>query len=109
MTMEIYFSKHALKRYAERMDKIDHTNIEHDGIDENDLVKEEKLKKEHPENYKVWRLQQILNHGLGKEKVSEKLVRKHWKKLYLDPEIKRFLEFLLWPKKTSLLKSKSKS
>jgi len=46
MPMEIYFSKHALERYAERMNKIDHTNIEHDDIEERDLVKKGKLKKE---------------------------------------------------------------
>ena len=63
-------------------------------------VDEEKFKKEDPEGYKIWRLEQMINYGLGKEKISEKLVRKYWDKLFLDPETKRFLEFLLWPKKT---------
>ena len=36
------------------------------------------------------------------EKISEKLVKKLWEKLFLDPETKLFLEFLLWPKKTFL-------
>ncbi|MCD6412416.1 hypothetical protein J7K91_01930, partial [bacterium] len=70
-------------------------------------VDEEKFKKEDPEGYKIWRLEQMINYGLGKEKISEKLVRKYWNKLFLDPETKRFLEFLLWPKKTRKAKKKS--
>ncbi len=56
------------------------------------------LKKD-KEKYTIWKLEQMINYGLDGEKLDEKLVRKYWKKLYLDPLKKRYLEFLLWPKK----------
>jgi len=43
-------------------------------------VNEEKFKKENPEGYKIWKLVQMLNYGSPREKISEKLVRKYWKK-----------------------------
>jgi hypothetical protein len=71
-------------------------------------VDEKKFKREDPEGYKIWKLEQMINWGLGGEKLKEKLVRKYWQKLFLDPETKKFLEFLLWPKKNLLQKSKKK-
>ncbi|OGG95750.1 hypothetical protein A2V95_02150 [Candidatus Kuenenbacteria bacterium RBG_16_41_7] len=65
-------------------------------------VDEKQFKKVDPEGYKIWRLEQSINYGLNNEKISEKLVKKLWEKLFLDPETKLFLEFLLWPKKTFL-------
>lgn len=65
-------------------------------------IDEKKFKKEDPEGYKIWKLEQMINYGLAGEKISEKLIRKYWKKLYLDPEAKKFLEFLLWPRKRLL-------
>lgn len=58
-----------------------------------------KFKKEDPEGYKVWKLEQMINWGLGNEKISEKLLRKYWKKLFMDILTKKYLQFLLWPKK----------
>lgn len=51
----------------------------------------------------------MINWGLGGEKLDKKLVKKYWAKLFLDPEARKFLEFLLWPKKKSLRPSKKKS
>lgn len=65
-------------------------------------VDEKKFKKENPEGYKIWRLEQLINWGLGEEKIKERLLRKYWQKLDLDPEARRFLEFLLWPRKKLL-------
>lgn len=62
-------------------------------------IDEKQFKKADPEGYKIWRLEQTINYGLAGEKISEGLVRKYWRKLYLDPETKEFLKFLLWPKK----------
>lgn len=62
-------------------------------------VDEKQFKKKDPKGYKIWRLEQCINYGLNDEKISERTVRKFWKKLFLDPETKKFLEFLLWPKK----------
>jgi len=72
-------------------------------------VDEKKFKKENLEGYKIWKLEQMINFGLAGEKISESLVRKYWKKLFLDPESKKFLKFLLWSKKESLLSNKRKS
>lgn len=62
-------------------------------------VDEKRFKKENPEGYKIWRLQQMINYGLANEKLDEKEVRKHWRKLFMDEPTRKYLEFLLWPKK----------
>lgn len=62
------------------------------GVDLKELKKDK-------EKYTIWKLEQMINYGLDGEKLDEKLVRKYWKKLFLDPLKKRYLEFLLWPKK----------
>lgn len=64
-------------------------------------IDEKKFKKEDPEGYKIWKMEQTINYGEAGEKINEGLVRKNWKKIKnnLDPSYRRFLEFLLWPKK----------
>lgn len=61
-------------------------------------VDEKTFKKTDPQGYKLWRLEQMINWGLGGEKVNEYLVRKHWNKLFMDTQTRKYLEFLLWPK-----------
>lgn len=63
-------------------------------------VDEKKFKKADPEGYEIWRLEQMINWGLGGEKIDEKLLRKHWEKLFMDVLTRKYLQFLLWPKKT---------
>jgi hypothetical protein len=62
-------------------------------VDENYL-------KKFPRQYKVWRLEQLLSYGLGQEKLDKKEVIIHWDflKKRLDPNRRRFIEFLLWGK-----------
>lgn len=55
----------------------------------------ERLKKD-PEQYTVWRLEQLINFGTDDEKISETQLRQFWDRLVLDPERRRFLGFLLW-------------
>lgn len=55
--------------------------------------------KKHKKQYAIWRLEQLVNFGLGKEKISAKALRANWAKLSLDTHKKKFLSFLLWPKK----------
>lgn len=62
-------------------------------------IDEKKFKREDPKSYKIWKLEQMINYGLGKEKLDEKLVRKYWRKLFMDEITRRYLNFLLWPKK----------
>lgn len=66
-------------------------------------VDEKQFKEADPNGYEIWKLEQAINYGLGGKKISEKLTRKYWHRLNLDPESKKFLEFLLWPKKKSLI------
>ena len=60
---------------------------------------DEKQLKKHPEQYKIWKLEQMINWGLGGEKLDEKLLRKYWKKLFMDKPTRDYLKFLLWPRK----------
>lgn len=62
---------------------------------------DEKQLKKHPKQYIIWRLEQMINFGLGKEKLKKTELKKYWSKLSLDPKKKKYLEFLLWPKKAS--------
>ena len=62
-------------------------------------IDEKKFKKENPEGYKIWRLEQLINYGLGGNKLNEKIVKKYWKKLFMDKLTRKYLEFLLWPQK----------
>lgn len=58
-------------------------------------VDAKRMKKEEPEKYKIWRLEQLINYGLGREKLNKKELKKYWPKLNLDPSKKAFLEMLL--------------
>ena len=60
-------------------------------------VDEERFKKEDPEGYQVWRLEQMINFGLDGEKLNADVLKKYWDKLTLDPAARRYLAFLLWP------------
>lgn len=54
-----------------------------------------KMKEKEPEKYKIWRLEQLINYGLGGEKLNKKELKKYWPKLNLDPSKKAFLEMFL--------------
>ncbi len=59
----------------------------------------ERFKKEDPEGFKVWKLEQLINYGLNDEKIDKELLMKYWDKIYIeDPFRKEFLELLLWGK-----------
>lgn len=69
-------------------------------------VDEKAFKKADPKGYELWKLEQKINYGLAGEKLDEKEVRQNWNQLFIDPETKEFLEFLLWPRKQFSPKSK---
>ena len=52
--------------------------------------------KKHKKQYNIWKIEQMINFGLGKNKLDEKEVKKYWSDLKLDPHKKKFIEFLLW-------------
>jgi len=47
---------------------------------------------------KIWRLEQAINFGLNNQKLDKTSVKRFWQQLRLDPQRKRFLKLLLWPK-----------
>lgn len=51
--------------------------------------------KKHSQKYKVWKLEQLINYGLGKQRISKKELMKYMGKLSIDGEKRRYLEFLL--------------
>ena len=67
-------------------------------------VDTDQLKKD-PEQYAIWRLEQMVNFGAQGEKLSEHDLKSYWERLSLDPDKKNFLAFLLWSK-TSLVSVK---
>ena len=71
-------------------------------------VDEKRFKKEDPENYKLWRLTQLINYGLDGEKLDRKEVIKNWPKIEENEEIiswYHLLAFLIW---SNTLKKKQK-
>lgn len=69
-------------------------------------IDEKAFKKANPEKYQIWKLEQMINWGLGGEKLKEFLVRKYWRKLFIDIPTRKYLEFLLWPQKSKAKKGK---
>lgn len=51
-------------------------------------------------NKTIWKLEQMVNFGLGNSKINKKTLKKYWDDLHIDPERKRFLEYTLWGKRT---------
>lgn len=62
-------------------------------------IDEEKFKEKDPEAYKIWRLEQMINYGLGGDKLDAAELKKYWNKLNTDELTRKYLEFLLWPEK----------
>lgn len=51
--------------------------------------------KKYPQKYRLWRLEQLINFGLGKEKLNKEEVKKYLPRLRLDPLKEKYLKFLL--------------
>lgn len=60
---------------------------------------DEKNLKKDPEKYAIWKLEQLVNFGLGGKKLSAKELKKYWLKMVIDPARRKFLELLLYGKK----------
>jgi len=59
---------------------------------------EEKLKRDYPEKYRIWRILQLINYGLDGEKLNFSEVKKLWPEIKSEviSDLKRnYLEFLL--------------
>lgn len=57
------------------------------------------LKKD-KKQYAIWRLEQMVNFGLGGKKISRKEIKRYWSVLNLDLNKKKYLTALLWPKQS---------
>lgn len=55
----------------------------------------EEFLKKYPEKYNIWKLEQLINFGLGNEKLSLQNVKDNINKLAIDPLKKRYLKFLI--------------
>lgn len=55
---------------------------------------EEALKKD-PEAYAIWKLEQLVNYGIGDEKISKAELTMYWDRIQVDPDRRRFLSLLL--------------
>lgn len=49
----------------------------------------------YPEKYHLWKLEQLINFGLGDEKIDKKLLKKYFKKIDIDLDKRKYLKFLL--------------
>ncbi|MCX6809229.1 MAG: hypothetical protein NTZ65_00510 [Candidatus Berkelbacteria bacterium] len=47
------------------------------------------------QKYQVWRLEQLINFGIGNGKISQKLFKKYYDELDIDKDKKKYLIFLL--------------
>lgn len=62
-------------------------------VDTKELKKDKK-------KFAIWRLEQMVNFGLGREKISREEIKKYWKFLNLDKNKKNYLKMILWPKQS---------
>ncbi|OGC52344.1 hypothetical protein A2982_03690 [candidate division WWE3 bacterium RIFCSPLOWO2_01_FULL_39_13] len=51
--------------------------------------------KKYRSQYAIWKLEQLINFGLKDEKISKNLLKKHIDRLNIDPEKRKYLQFLL--------------
>lgn len=58
-----------------------------------------KLRKNKTE-YTIWKLNQLINFGLGGEKLDLHQVRKHWSKISTDSATAKFLRLLIWGRRS---------
>jgi len=62
---------------------------------------DEKVLKINEEKHRIWKLEQIINFGLGGEKINAKELKKLWLKISIDPFRRKFLNILLNGKRNS--------
>lgn len=53
----------------------------------------EELKKD-KKKYAIWKIEQMVNFGLGGEKIKEAEFKKYWQKINADPHRLKFLKLL---------------
>lgn len=61
--------------------------------------------KKNEQKYAIWKIEQMVNFGLGGKKISERELKKYWLKINIDPFRRKFLKLIINDKKN--LKQKS--
>lgn len=56
---------------------------------------DDKSLQKYPEKYTIWRLEQLINFGLNGQKLKKSQLKKYFHKLRIDPQKKKYIEFLL--------------
>lgn len=62
---------------------------------------DEKQFKKYKEKYSIWKLEQMVNFGLGGKKLKADLLKKHWKQINIDPYRRQFLKSILYEKRNT--------
>ncbi len=52
--------------------------------------------KKNSEEYIVWKLEQTINFGLGKDRLDARQLKKYFGRLNIDPDKKEYLNFILY-------------
>lgn len=47
------------------------------------------------EQFSIWRLEQLINFGLGEEKIDRNELQKYWEVLNIDPFKRKFLSLFV--------------
>jgi len=74
-------------------------------------VDEKKLRHGNPQKYQVWKQVQLINYGLGDEKLDREVVKSHWSDIkdQVDPLKASVIEYWLWDKLPSFPNYKNAS
>lgn len=57
--------------------------------------------KKNPEKFAIWKLEQMINFGLGQDKLNKDELKKYFNQLNIDQDKKNYLNFILYGKKSS--------
>ena len=55
--------------------------------------------KKNKKKYTIWKLEQLVNFGLAKEKINKADIKKYWNDIHIDSARKKFLHLIVWPQK----------
>ncbi len=61
--------------------------------------------KKNEQKYTIWKLEQMVNFGLGGKKINERELEKYWSDINIDPFRRKFLKLIINDKRN--LKQKS--
>jgi len=51
--------------------------------------------RENKEKFAVWKLEQLINFGLGKKKIKKSELKKYWSVIDIDPFKRKFLSLFI--------------